>query len=107
MNDVTYVESARMLAQRMLQEGGSEPESRVAWGFRLAAGRVPDEGERQVLLRSLSAQLEYFENDPQAAASLLAVGEKHNDARLVAQELAAYAVVGSLILNLDEVITRQ
>jgi hypothetical protein len=107
MNDVTYVESARMLAQRMLNEGGSEPESRVTWGFRLAAGRVPEESERRVLLRSLAGQLEYFENDPEAAAELLAVGEKRNDASLAAQELAAYAVVGSLILNLDEVITRQ
>lgn len=107
MNDVTYVESARMLAQRMLNEGGARPEDRVTLGFRLAAGRLPDETERQVLLSSLNAQLEYFQSHPEAAAGLLAVGEKRNDPTLEPQQLAAYAVVGSLILNLDEVITRQ
>ncbi len=53
MNDVTYVESARMLAQRMLNEGGARPDDRITLGFRLAAGRVPERGERQVLLGSL------------------------------------------------------
>jgi hypothetical protein len=107
MNDVTYVEAARMLAQRMLQEGGARPEDRVTRGFRLAAGRVPDESEIEVLLSSLGAQLEYFESHPEAAAGLLAVGERRNDPKLNTQEVAAYAVVGSLILNLDEVITKQ
>jgi hypothetical protein len=107
MNDATYVESARMLAQRMLNEGGARPEDRVTLGFRLAAGRLPDETERQVLLSSLNAQLEYFQSHPEAAAGLLAVGEKRNDPTLEPRQLAAYAVVGSLILNLDEVITRQ
>ena len=107
MNDETYVEAARMLAQRMLIEGGASPEDRVALGFRLAAGRPPDESERQVLLGSLQAQREYFQNHPDGAAELLAVGEKRNDPKLAPQELAAYAMVGSLILNLDEVITKQ
>jgi hypothetical protein len=107
MNDVTYVEAARMLAQRMLNEGGARTEDRITFGFRLAAGRVPDESERQLLLSGLDAQLEYFQNHPDAAAGLLAVGEKRNDPKLSSQQLAAYAVVGSLILNLDEVITKQ
>jgi hypothetical protein len=107
MNDVTYVESARMLAQRMLNEGGNKPEDRIVLGFRLAAGRVPDESERRVLLNSLETQLAYFRNNPAAASDLLAEGQRRNDPRLEAEELAAYAVVGSLILNLDEVISRQ
>jgi hypothetical protein len=107
MNDVTYVEAARMLAERMLTEGGPKREDRITRGFRLAAGRVPDEGERQVLLNSLNAQLEHFQTHPDAAAGLLAVGEKRNDPQWKPEELAAYAVVASLILNLDEVITRQ
>ncbi len=107
MNDITYVESARMFAHRMLNEGGTRPDDRITLGFRLAAGRVPDEGERQVLLSSLRTQLAYFQTHPEAAAKLLAVGQKSNDPRLEAEELAAYVVVGSLILNLDEVITKQ
>jgi hypothetical protein len=107
MNDVTYVEAARMLAERMLNEGGASPEGRIKLGFRLATGRAPDDTEKQVLLGSVRTQLKYFQNHPEAAAGLLTVGEKRNDPKLKAKELAAYAVVGSLILNLDEVITKQ
>jgi hypothetical protein len=96
-----------MLAERMLNDGGARPEDRITLGFRLAAGRVPDESERQVLLSSLEAQLAYFRSDPGAAAELLAEGTRRNDPGLEAEELAAYAVVGSLIFNLDEVISRQ
>lgn len=107
MNDVAYVESARMLAQRMLNEGGDRPVDRITKGFRLATGRVPDELETELLQSSLGSQLAYFKRNPDAAAKLIAVGEKDNAPELEAEELAAYAVVGSLILNLDEVITKQ
>ena len=107
MNDMTYVEAARMLAQRMLSEGGAKPEERITLGLRLAAGRRPDESEQRVLLGNLQAQLEYFRSYPQEAVRLLSVGAKPNDAKLKAEELAAYAVIASLILNLDEVITKQ
>jgi hypothetical protein len=107
MNDVTYVEAARMLAQRMLNEGGANPEDRISLGLRLAGGRRPDESEKQVLLANLQAQLEYFRGHPQEAVRLLAVGEKRNDENLKAEELSAYAAIASLILNLDEVITKQ
>ena len=107
MNDTTYVEAARMMAQRMLSEGGTKPEERIALGLRLAAGRRPDENETQLLLGNLQSQLEYFRSHSQEAARLLAVGAKPSDAKLKAEELAAYAVIASLILNLDEVITKQ
>jgi hypothetical protein len=107
MNDTTYVEAARMLARRMLSEGGARPEDRIALGFRLAAGRPPDEIERDVLLDNLQAQLKYFRSHREEAERLLAVGVKPNDAKLETEELAAYAVIASLILNLDEVVTKQ
>jgi hypothetical protein len=107
MNDVTYVEAARMLAQRMLFEGGAQAEDRLAYGFRLAVGRPPDARESSVLAEGLRAQLEHFRQEPEAAEGLLAVGQRRNDPALAKDELAAYAVVGSLILNLDEVITKQ
>jgi mono/diheme cytochrome c family protein len=107
MNDVTYVEAARLLAQRMLLEGGATPQSRVTWAFLVAASRRPGERELQVLLRNLSRQTDYFGHNPQEATRLLSIGEKRNDANLDAVELAAYAATASLILNLDEVITKQ
>jgi hypothetical protein len=107
MNDTTYVEAARLMAQRMLNEGGTKPEDRVAFGLRLVAGRWPDDSERRLLLDNLRTQLDHFRDHPTEAARLMAVGEKRNDTKLNTEELAAYSVVASLILNLDEVLTKQ
>jgi len=107
MNDVTYVEAARLLAQRMLREGGATPQARVAWAFLAAASRRPSERESQVLLRNLSWQMDYFGHNPREATRLLSIGEKRNKVKLDAVELAAYSATASLILNLDEVITKQ
>jgi uncharacterized protein DUF1553/uncharacterized protein DUF1549/concanavalin A-like lectin/glucanase superfamily protein/cytochrome c len=107
MNDVTYIEAARMLAERMMIEGGSEAADRVAWAFRLATSRWPDEKEKRLLLENHHSQFEYFRGNPGEAEKLLAVGEKRNSPKFDTVELAAYAATASLILNLDEVITKQ
>jgi hypothetical protein len=107
MNDVTYLEAARMFAERMLLEGGGTPRERINWAFRAATSRTPSERELQVLLRNLKSQTDYYSGRPLEAKQLLSVGEKRNDGELDAAELAAYASTASLILNLDEVITRQ
>ncbi len=107
MNDVTYVEAARLLAERALLEGGRTDRDRVRYAFRLTTSRWPDEKETRILLNHLRAQLEDFSKDTAAAARLLGVGAKPSDRRLNAVEVAAYATVASLILNLDEVITKE
>jgi mono/diheme cytochrome c family protein len=107
MNDVTYIEAARLLAERMMREGGDTPDKRLAWAFRAVTSRQPVERERQALVRNWRAQQEYFKNDRQEAARLLAVGERRADQKLDAVELAAYSATASLILNLDEAITKQ
>jgi hypothetical protein len=107
MNDVTFVEAARVLAQRMMKEGGDTPESRIAFAFRLATARVPNEHERSVLLNGFRYDVDRFRSDPEAARKLLAEGSTARDASLDQNELAAYATVASLILNLDETVTRQ
>ncbi|HEY9436237.1 MAG TPA: DUF1553 domain-containing protein, partial [Blastocatellia bacterium] len=107
MNDVTYVESARMLAERMLLTVSTGPRGRLAWAFRAVTSRPPDGVEQETLLENLNAQLAYFRERPREAEKLLMIGEKRNDARLNPAELAAYAMTASLILNLDEAITKQ
>jgi len=96
-----------MLAQRMLIEGGQTSVERLAWAYRLATSRQPSEREMEVLLRNLKAQTDYFTNNPAEATRLPAVGAKRSESLLNPTELAAYAVTASLILNLDEVITKQ
>jgi hypothetical protein len=107
MNDITYIEAARMMAERMITEGGSTPSDRGAWAFRAVTSRRPSERERQVLSSSFNKHMDYFSRHPQEAVKLLSVGERKNDGKLNASELAAYAAVASLILNLDELITKQ
>ncbi len=106
MNDVTYVEASRMLAERAMLET-TTPRQRLAWMFRLVLVRAPSEVEQGVLLKNLNAQIEAFRANPDEARRLLAIGERRNNPKLKAEELAAYATVASLILNLDEAITKQ
>ena len=61
----------------------------------------------QVLARQFTQQLEAFKRDNEAVKKLLLVGERRNDDKLDKAELAAYATTASLLLNLDEVITKQ
>lgn len=107
MNDVTYLEAARFLAERMLTDGGATPEQRLAWGFRVLLSRQPNQRELQTLLRNLAKQQAHFQQNPQAVAQMLSVGDKRNQPSLSQTELASYAATASLLLNLDETITKQ
>lgn len=107
LNDPTYVEAARALAERTLVEGGKDGKSRLAYAFRLATARNPTGRESGVLRGLLETQLASFGRNPQAAAKLLSVGESARDKRLNAVELAAWTTVTSVILNLDETVTKQ
>ena len=107
MNDVTFVEAARALGQRMLKEGGATPEARLAHGFRLLLSRAPTPQETRALLDSLNYHRDYFATKTGAAAKFLAQGEWQADPTLDAGELATYASVASLMLNLDEAVTKQ
>ena len=107
MNDTTFVEAARLLAERMLVEGGDTPESRFIWAYRQVLSRHPTPTELQVLRTNLMQQLAHYRRDPDAAAKLLAVGERRHRASLNSSELAAYATMASLLLNLNETLTRQ
>ena len=106
MNDPTFVEASRKLAERVLHDGGATAESRLALLHRLVCGRRPTERELD-LLRGGRAELQTsFRADPEAARRLLAVGESPHDPVLDAVELAAYASLANAVLGTDEAITR-
>jgi hypothetical protein len=106
LNDVTYVEAARKFAERVLHSGAN-PDDRLAFAFRCATARTPTDAERTVLRRSLERHLVDYRSDPAAASKVLKVGESAADGRLDEVELAAYAAVCRLILNLDEGVTKE
>ncbi|MBI4601572.1 MAG: PSD1 domain-containing protein [Planctomycetes bacterium] len=106
MNDPTYVEASRVLAERLFAEAGAEPVGRIALAYRLVLARLPSEAEVRVLSGLLEAELAAYRADPQAALKLLSVGEAPRDERLDPAELAAWTMVASAILNLDEAVTK-
>jgi hypothetical protein len=106
MNDPTYVEASRKLAERMMKEAGPLPIDRVAWGFRLVTGRHPAKAELGPLAKLLNEQFKRFAVNKEAAEKLLSVGESARDESLSVGELAAYTVVASVLMNLDETVTK-
>jgi hypothetical protein len=107
LNDPTYIEASRKLAERLLQEGGDSAEARLRHAFCLAVARPSRPAEEQVLLPIYRKALDRFRGDRTAAEKLLAVGASARDARLDAAELAAWTTIASLVLNLDETMTKE
>jgi hypothetical protein len=104
LNDTTYVEAARHLAQRMLTEAA---DGRLAHGFRLATGRVPSEREVAMLADGLNNYIETFRAHPEKGEAFIAHGASPVPDDLDPVELAAYTAVAAVILNLDETITKE
>ena len=107
LNDPTYVEASRALAQRSILEAGPDPVKRVDFAFRMATERHPQLKERQVLLQIANEELAHYQQDTDSALKVLEVGELKSDPKIDPAELAAWTIVTRTILNLDETITRQ
>jgi hypothetical protein len=107
MNDPSYVEAARALAERALRQAAKSPDERAALVFRLAASRDPSESERLVLVDLAARNVARYRREPEEARKLLAVGESKADGRMDAAELAGWTIVASVVLNLDETITKE
>lgn len=106
LNDVTYVEAARVLAQDVMTNVDTAS-ARVALAFRMATARRPTKGEMDVLVRRLAELQQHFVANTESAESLLQVGESPRDESLTAGEHAAYTAVCLLIMNLDETLTKE
>jgi hypothetical protein len=106
LNDPQFVEAARNLAQRMIKEGGKTPKDRVAFGYRLATARTPKPIVSRILESAFNEELENYRKTPEAASKLIGIGESKRDESINNAEHAAWTIVASMLLNLDEVITR-
>jgi len=102
LNNVTFVESSRFLAERMMARDEDNPVDRIRWAFRLVTSREPRPSEVNLLAEDLTTFLKDFQDAPESAAKLLAIGEKTFDKKLDVSTLAAYTLVANTILNLDE-----
>jgi hypothetical protein len=107
LNEVTFVEAARVLAQTTLRESAPASEQRVAFAFNRILGRAPRPQELPVLLRSLARAEQYFAAHPEAAVKLISVGEFPVEATPSPTVLATWTTLCSLLFNLDEAVTRE
>jgi len=106
LNDVTYVEAARALAERVLQSDASGA-ARLDVAFERVLGRSATAAEQRVLTAGLDRHRRTFADDPAAALKLLAVGDSGRDQRLDPSEHAAWTVLCGTVLNLDEALTKE
>jgi hypothetical protein len=107
MNDVAFLEAARKLAERMMVEGGASKQQRAVYGYRLLLARVPEPAQLAVLLKMFDTLDSTYRGDPGAAKEFLHQGDSPARPNLDTVELAAYTGLASLLLNLDETITKQ
>ncbi|MCA8997003.1 MAG: DUF1553 domain-containing protein, partial [Planctomycetaceae bacterium] len=104
-NDPQYIEAAKALAARAMNEPEGSPESIATRMFRLATGRQPTERELAVLVDGYHTDVEAFRNDMEATNQFLAVGGEMVASEKTAEH-AAWTMTANLILNLDEVVTK-
>lgn len=105
LNDPQFVEASKQLAAHALKSA-TEPDARLDFITARLLNRPLDGEERKILRHSLEQALSSFTGDTKAATDLLNTGASPTDATLPAAELAAWTIIASQILNLDETVTR-
>jgi hypothetical protein len=106
LNDVQFVEAARGLATRMILEADADDE-RIRMGFRVATGRQPSDAETAEIQKLVNDQRKEYSASPARAGAILAVGDAPLPTHTNLDDLAAWTVIGNLLLNLDEALCRE
>jgi hypothetical protein len=106
MNDVQWVEAARALAQRVIHEAGPDTQDRVNHLSEILLAQDAPRPMAEALEASLQQMREHYAKDPKAAHSLVEIGEKKRDSSIPEPELAAWTIVASEMLNLDEIMNK-
>lgn len=108
LNEKSFVEAARVFADRILREGGSDLDARVQFAFRTVLARPPSARERRILAGVHADMVAAYQKDLKGAVALLAAGESRpTSARPSELELVAWTAMANVILNLDETVTRE
>ncbi len=106
LNDPQFVEAARALAQKTLKDGGSTDDSRIQFVTLRLISRPLRDDELKIVKNSLAELLAYYREHPEDAKSVLTVGEFGTDAKLPADQLAAWTMLTNELMNLDEVLNK-
>ncbi|MCO6458938.1 MAG: DUF1553 domain-containing protein [Pirellulaceae bacterium] len=106
LNDPVYVEAAQALARR-IEAAGDSPDEKLVFGFRLCLAREPSEAERASLTRLYEQARQRFAADAEAARHMATqpLGPAPEGSDIAS--LAAWTVVGNVLLNLDEMFMKR
>jgi mono/diheme cytochrome c family protein len=106
LNEVTFVEAARKLAEQSLRQPGDN-DAKLAWTFRKVVRRDATSAELAVLRKGLEKRLATYAADATLAPKLLAQGLSPAATDLDRNQLAAWTATANILLNLDETVTRE
>ena len=106
LNDTQFVEASRALAELALKQGGNTISEQIRFAFRRAAATQPSDRVLAIFVDALDEELQRFQQDTESATQLISVGDSARDETLDPANHAAMTVVTSMILNLDQTLTR-
>lgn len=105
LNDPTYVEAARKLAERIMLASNND-EARIVLAFRIVLSRLPGDSEQATMQEILTAAGAHFTTNPTASDEFLNIGNSPRDTSLKPADLAAWTAAMSVLINLDESISK-
>lgn len=107
LNDPVYVEAAQALARKMVLSGGESAESKIRYGWRETLLRDPGEDEMKRITALFEMLEADFESDPEKAQEMATVPIGPAPEGVAVSDLAAWSVVGNVLLNLDELFLKR
>ena len=106
LNDPQFVEAARILAQKTIQDGGPTDDAKIDYLGRRLLSRPFRAEEKKLIRTSLTELTAYYKAQPEDAKSLLTFGDMPADAKIPADQLAAWTMLVNELMNLDEVLNK-
>jgi hypothetical protein len=106
LNDPAYVEAAQAMARRVLKEGGSTLEDRARFALTVVLCRPATAAQVSQITQLYQTELQHYRSNPEAAKSLNEGALGALPAGVDPAEVAAWTVIGNVLLNLDSVLTR-
>jgi hypothetical protein len=107
LNDVTFVEAAHALAQRVLAADFPTDQDRLDEVFRRLLTRTANDNEKKILFAAIDRSRKEFESEPDAAAKLVAMGESKRNEKIDVIEHAVWTSLTLAVMNLDEALTKE
>ncbi len=107
LNDTQFVEAARVLAEKSMQQAGANPPDRIRFAFWRLTARAPEPKELEVLTELWKEQKEIFTKEPDRARQLISIGDRAHDAKPNEIDLAAMTIVAQAILNMDATVWKR